>query len=198
MLYWKHIYYTFTLTWWAIIKSWSTGSNEALEGGHSWLGSLLNNLIRGLLSRWKHVVYLLWLCTQIQSNVLSAMKEHPILTRSGFQVLETQDTGSDSMSTDAQRSQNHSGTGGGEIILFFNMRYCTQASTDPRSVSLFPRKTDLERGFKDSRTQILAWTFSHHISSKFARSEDFSLELHLNPGHFSLSEERGVYLYLCF
>ena len=57
-------------------------------------------------------------------NVLSApsMKEHPILTRLGFQVLETQDTGSDSMSTDAQHSQNHSETGGGEILLFFLTR----------------------------------------------------------------------------
>lgn len=86
----------------------------------------------------------------------------------------------------------------GNSSFFFNTRYCTRASTDPKSVPLFPRKMDLERGFKDSRTQIQAWKFSHHISSKFALSEDFSLELHLNPGHFSLSEERGVYLYLCF
>lgn len=131
-------------------------------------------------------------------NVLSApsMKEHLILTRLGFQVLETQDTGSDSMFTDAQHSQNHSETGGGELLLFLNMRYCAQASTDPKSVPLFPRKMDLERGFKDSRTQILAWKFSHHISSKFARSEDFSLELHLNPGHFSLSEEMGGSIYI--
>lgn len=33
MLYWNHIYHAFTLTRWAIIKSWSAGSNEALGGG---------------------------------------------------------------------------------------------------------------------------------------------------------------------
>ncbi len=43
-----------------------------------------------------------------------------------------------------------------------------------------------------------AWKFSHHVLSKFASNEDFSEEVHLNPGHFSLSEEKEAYFYLSF